>query len=154
MLAFLISSNCKAFIRKTCLWFILEIMEVFPFDLIPCIQKGRQSEAFYMNYIDQKCNGENTSLEFSPARIFLLHRPLSCALCKFFGTEELFLEVLRDEKSVWLLRWSINKYLLQWSRKLLTTSLQDVYFWIIKALVRWWLVCNFSNWTIHMHTIE
>lgn len=53
-----------------------------------------------MNYIDQKCNGENTSLEFSPARIFLLHRPLSCALCKFFGTEELFLEVLRDEKSV------------------------------------------------------
>ena len=69
-------------------------MEVFPFDLIPCIQKGRQSEAFYMNYIDQKCNGENTSLEFSPARIFLLHRPLSCALCKFFGTEELFLDVL------------------------------------------------------------
>lgn len=41
-------------------------MEVFRFDLISCIQKGRQSEAFYMNCIDQKCNGENTSLAFPP----------------------------------------------------------------------------------------
>lgn len=75
-------------------------MKVFPFDLIPCIQKGRQSEAFFMNYINQKCNGEKTSLEFSPARIFLLHRLLSCAVCKVFDTEELFLEVIRIEISV------------------------------------------------------
>lgn len=66
MLVFLISSSFKAFIRKTCSWFILEIMKVFPFNLISCIQKGRQSEAFFLNCIDQKCIGENTSLEFPP----------------------------------------------------------------------------------------
>ena len=78
MLAFLISSGFKAFIREACLWFTLEIMKtVFPlrFDFLhslseESLKKGRQSEASLMNYINQKCNGENASLEFPLAEFF------------------------------------------------------------------------------------
>ena len=151
MLAFLISSSFKTFIRKTCLWFILEIMKVLPFNLISCIQKGRQSEAFFLNCIDQKCNGENTSLEFPPPEFSFRIDHYLVPFVSFLIQKSYFWKLLRMKKVYDY--WdgvSTNIYYSNPEKTMLTTSLQDVHFWIIKGLVRWWLVCNFSSWTIYV----
>ena len=73
-------------------------MKVFPFNLISCIQKGRQSEAFFLNCIDQKCNGENTSLEFPPPEFsFRIDRYL-VPFVSFLIQKSYFWKLLRMKK--------------------------------------------------------
>ena len=69
MLAFLLSSSFKAFIKKpVCI--ILKIMKaVFPlrfgflnFISEESLKKGRKSEAFFMNCINKKCNGDGVGV--------------------------------------------------------------------------------------------